>query len=219
VTKASVAIVSRQRRIGRAGNGARSKLCAARAGRFGPGLLVLTGALAGFVWSSPAGARPQASLGLTLGGAFETDPPAPDRSTEFELGARADVLFARSRGFDMGVGPYVEAATLAFRRTDLGGGGEWLLPVRDDLPLVLSAGAFARRENDATWAPGGEGSVFFGSRSYNFHSWYGLAIGVFAQTLYVPGPDRELDVVIGARIDGELLVLPWLLVAGLLHQP
>jgi hypothetical protein len=213
--------VSRHEKELRASEGASSTLRDGRVRRrFLAPVLALTAALAGLAFGSRrAHARPQASVGLTLGGAFETDRPAQDPSTEFELGARADVLFARSRGFEMAVGPYVDAATLAFRRTDLGGGCEWLLPVRDDLPLVLSAGAFARRENDATWAPGGEGSVFFGSRSYNFHSWYGLAAGVFAQALYVPGRDRELDFVVGARIDGELLVLPWLLVAGLFHSP
>ena len=112
----------------------------------------------------------------------------------------------------MAIGPYLDVATASFHDVDLGGGAEWLLPVRDDLPLVLSAGAFWRNGDDRSWSPGMEGTVFFGSRSYNFHSWYGLAAGLFAQSRWIPSSPSTLDLVFGVQIDGELLVLPALLI-------
>src|SRR5262249_40116623 len=107
-------------------------------------------------------ASPQASLGLTLGGTVENVTPGPAGGA-FHMGGRADVLFLRSRGTDMALGPYVDLATASFHDLDLGGGVEWLLPVRDDLPLVLSCGPFWRNGEAHTWAPGIEGTIFFGS--------------------------------------------------------
>jgi hypothetical protein len=155
-----------------------------------------------------AHADPQASLGLTVGvEAEDAVGPTPLRGA-LHLGGRASVLFLRSRGADMAIGPYVDAATAGFHDADLGGGAEWLIPVRDDLPLVLSSGAFARNGDGRSWTPGLESTVFFGSRSYNFHSWYGLAAGLFVQSRWLPSSPATLDLVFGLQIDGELLALP-----------
>jgi hypothetical protein len=169
-------------------------------------------AIAGILWATDAAADPQASIGLTIGGAVDDVIGPSPASAAFHLGGRASVLFLRNRGSDMAIGPYLDVATASFHDIDLGAGGEWLLPVRDDLPLVLSAGAFWRNGDDRSWTPGMEGTVFFGSRSYNFHSWYGLAAGVFAQSRWIPSSPSTLDLVFGVQIDGELLALPALLI-------
>jgi hypothetical protein len=166
----------------------------------------------GVVSAPDATADPQASAGLTIGGVVEDVVGPSHPGGALHLGGRASVLLLRNRGADMAVGPYLDAATASFRDVDLGGGAEWLVPVRDDLPLVLSAGAFWRNGEGRSWNPGMEGTVFFGSRSYNFHSWYGLAAGLFAQTRWIPSPPSTLDLVFGVQIDGELLVLPALLI-------
>ena len=116
----------------------------------------------------------------------------------------------------MALGPYADLATAGFHDVDLGGGVEWLLPVTDDIPIVLSGGGFARDGAGRSWAPGVEGAVFLGSRSFNFHSWYGLAIGAFAQTRWIPASPSTLDLVMGLQLDAELLVLPVLLAWGAL---
>ena len=157
-------------------------------------------------------ADPQASVGLTVGGVIENALGAGSAMGAFHLGGRASALFLRNRGDEMAIGPYVDAATAGFRSLDLGGGIEWLLPVRDDLPIVLSAGAFWRDGNGRSWAPGVESTAFFGSRSYNFHSWYGLSAGVFAQGRWIPSSPATFDLVLGLQIDAELLALPLLLV-------
>jgi hypothetical protein len=181
-----------------------------RSGRPGPGFVGRVGVLGVALVCSTARADPQASLGLTVGGAIDdaVGPTGPHGA--FHLGARASVLFLRDRGSDMALGPYVDAATAGFRSADLGGGVEWLLPVRDDLPIVVSAGAFARQGGERSWTPGAEGTVFFGSRSYNFHSWYGLAAGVFAQSRWIPSNPATVDVVLGVQIDAELIALPFI---------
>jgi hypothetical protein len=164
------------------------------------------------LFAPDARADPQASLGMTVGGEV-VDVVGPSKAGgAFHLGGRASVLFLRNRGTDMALGPYLDVATASFHDLDLGGGAEWLIPVRDDLPLVLSAGAFWRalsREDDSRPSrPGMEGTIFFGSRSYNFHSWYGLAAGLFAQSRWLPASPSTLDLVFGVQIDGELLALP-----------
>jgi len=189
-----------------------------RALRFSRGrpLLFLT-SLFSLTLLVPAGgaeAAPQASLGLDVGGAAEETDEGPTRGA-FDLGGRADVLLGRTRGTDMAIGPYLEAATLSFHNLDVAAGAEWLIPVRDDLPLVLSGGALLRDQGGRPLSPGVEGTVFFGSRSYNFHSWYGLAAGLFAQTRFVPGPPSTIDFVFGIQIDAELLIMPGLLLWGL----
>jgi len=166
----------------------------------------------GAVSTPDAKADPQASAGLTIGGVVQDVVGPSPASGALHLGGRASVLLLRNRGADMAVGPYLDAATASFHDVDLGGGAEWLLPVRDDLPLVLSAGAFWRNGEGRSWSPGMEGTVFFGSRSYNFHSWYGLAAGLFAQTRWLPSSPSTLDLVFGVQIDVELLVLPALLI-------
>lgn len=158
--------------------------------------------------ASPAHADPQTSVGLTIGGVVR-DVQGSGTSGAFHLGARGDVLLFRSRNSDMAVGPYVDVATASFHDADLGGGLGWLLPVTEDFPLLLSAGGFARDGDGQGWRPGLEGTLLVGPRSYNYHSWYGLAGGLFVQTRWLPQSPSTVDVVIGAQIDVEILALPF----------
>lgn len=155
-----------------------------------------------------AHASPQASVGVIPGVAVRD--LRDGASGAFALGMRGDVLFLRERGRDMAVGPYVESLTVAFDTIETGGGIEWLLPVRDELPFVVSAGLFERHAPNLGWQPGVATGVFFGSRSYNFHSWYGLATGLFVQGRYGLGDSRQADVIIGLQLDLALVVAPFI---------
>ncbi|MGH7439644.1 MAG: hypothetical protein ACRENE_28470 [Polyangiaceae bacterium] len=174
-------------------------------------LLACAGAVAPSLATATAHAAPQVSAGLTFGGVVE-DYTASTPHGQAHLGGRADVLFLRDRGSDMALGPYGDWATSSFHDLDVGGGLSWLLPVRDDLPFVLSAGGFVRNGEGRSWAPGVEATIFWGSRSYNFHSWYGMAAGLFAQTRYLPGPTEQADLVLGVQVDAEMFLLPSLLI-------
>jgi hypothetical protein len=152
-------------------------------------------------------AEPQASVGLT-GGATLRDPTATDRGLSLHLGGRADVLFLRDHNGQMALGPYVDGATAGFQDVDLGGGLEWLLPLTTDVPLVVSGGGLVRNGDGRSWAPGLEGTAFVGSRSFNFHSWYGLTAGLFAQVRWVPESPSAVDLILGVQLDLEVLALP-----------
>jgi hypothetical protein len=176
---------------------------------------------AAFVVAATAAADPQANLGLTMGGVLQNAFGPGSSSGAFHFGGRADVLFLRDRGNQMAIGPYLDAATASLHDFDAGGGVEWLLPVRDDLPIVLSAGALCRNGEGRSWAPGVEGTIFFGSRSYNFHSWYELAFGVFAQTRWIPssaGMVGVADMVFGVQWDAEFIAMPSILILSALRS-
>lgn len=157
--------------------------------------------------AAPAvGAAPQANVGLTIGGGTGA---LGSGGGLFHLGARGDVLFLRERGRDMAIGPYVDVATASFETFEAGGGVSWLLPVRDDLPLVLSFGGFERRAPGFGWEPGAASTLFFGSRSYNFHSWYELVVGAFVQGRYGLGDAKQREIIFGLQIDLALVAYPF----------
>jgi hypothetical protein len=128
--------------------------------------------------------------------------------TCFYTGARADVLFARNRNSDFAIGPYLDVNTAAFDDIRLGGGPSFLMPVHPYFPLVLSAGPFVR--HDEKWTPGVEGWLFFGSRSYNFHSAYSLAGGLVFGYQTELRDQKSNAIVIAAQIDVLFVVLPFI---------
>jgi hypothetical protein len=99
--------------------------------------------------------------------------------------------------------------THAFDELQFGGGLAVLLPVHDTFPLVLSGGLYGRRGGDDFGVePGVAGSLFWGSRSYNYHSIYGMSGGLLAQVRVGLGDSREASVVLAAQLDLALLGIP-----------
>ena len=84
-----------------------------------------------------------------------------------------------------------------------------LLPITPYFPLVVSGGGYVRREDE--WTPGASAWLFFGSRSYNFHSSYVMTGGLLLGLERDLGEPHGNTVFIGAQIDGLVLVLPFLL--------
>jgi hypothetical protein len=159
--------------------------------------------------ASSARAEPQASVGLTIGAAGEGYDRHYWKRTAFHLGLHGDILFGRSSTSDFGIGPYAEIFTHAFDEVQFGGGVSGLLPVLDAFPIVLSAGAYGRKGSDQFKVePGITGQLFWGSRSYNFHSKYVLSGGLLTQFRYGLGPSRETSIVIAAQVDVVLLAMP-----------
>jgi hypothetical protein len=159
-----------------------------------------------------AHAEPQISTSLTLGGGvldLRADSPRKPRAA-FHLGAWADLMFGRSSIRDMGFGPYLQVDTAAFDTMNLGGGVSWLLPF-GNLGLVTSAGMVAHLERGDV-QPAAAGTLFFGSKSYNYHSTYALTGGLFIQGRYGlggPAGAREASVVGGLQVDFVVLALPF----------
>lgn len=125
------------------------------------------------------------------------------------MGLHADILFLRKRDSDFAIGPYVELLTVAFDTFEPGGGISWLIPMSEPIPLVLSAGAHARG-GPGGWFPGLSATIWAGSRSYNYSSPYGLAIGLFVEGRYGFGDARQADILGGLQIDGEIFALPFI---------
>jgi hypothetical protein len=176
------------------------------------GRRIWTGSIAGFVLlASPcaAHAEPQASVGITTGVAGEGYGHHLWQRTAFHLGLHGDVLFGRNNTSDFGIGPYAEIFTHAFDEVQFGGGVSGLLPVIDVVPIILSAGAYGRKGSDRFGVePGIAGELFWGVRSYNFHSSYVASGGLLAQVRYGLGHSRETAVVISAQVDLIFLAMP-----------
>jgi hypothetical protein len=156
---------------------------------------------------APALARPQITSGLTTGIAT-TDLRTNGPRLAYHLGGRFEMLFLRESPHDMGLGPYLDVASEAFDTFESGGGLSWLVPI-DATAFVFSVGAFARTSSFG-WEPGAAATIFWGSRSYNYHSTYTLGVGLFAQGRYGFGDGRQADAIAGVQIDLEYLALPFL---------
>ncbi|MDB4933384.1 MAG: hypothetical protein JWP87_356 [Labilithrix sp.] len=164
--------------------------------------------------SATADARPQITSGITTGAAL-TDLRAENAPRlAYHLGGRLDVLFLRNGPRDMAFGPYVDVVTAAFDTFEGGGGVAWLVPA-SSTAFVFSGGAFARTSRFG-WEPGVSGTIFWGSRSYNFHSSYAVGAGLFVQGRYGFGDGKQADAILGVQLDLEYLALPFVLAYGAL---
>ncbi len=162
--------------------------------------------------SRVAEAGSQLSAGLIGGIAANGERSHIWSSTDFAAGIRGDILFVRNRDADFGIGPYVEVlTTTGFSDFQAGGGASLLVPVSQYFPLVLSAGGYASRTAEWGWEPGACADVFWGSHGYNYHSVYTLAAGLFVDGRYALGDSHGVSIMAGARIDLELIALPFLL--------
>ena len=119
-------------------------------------------------------------------------------------------MLFRKRDGQFDFGPYVEVLTRTFETFEAGGGASLLLPISEAVPIILSGGPFVRG-SALGWEGGIAGEMFVGSRSFNFHSVYGFALGGFAQARIGLGPANQLDILGGLQIDLELLALPFVL--------
>ncbi len=132
---------------------------------------------------------------------FSWAPPRPEiRSANFRVGRESTSLSARAGDRDRFDDP-------ADRPT-------WLLPIHSDLPLLVSAGGYVAGSGQWGWEPGLAAELFWGSHSYNYHSFYALDAGLFAGGRYSLGASRDVTVLAGLRLDLELIALPFLLVWG-----
>lgn len=170
---------------------------------------------------APAQADPQGTAALTIGVAGVGENRELWDDTVFHLGVHGDVLFGRSSNADFGIGPYLEVATHAFDEIQFGGGISALLPVLDYLPIVLSTGAYGRYgpigDDEYGLEPGLAFQLFWGTRSYNFHSSYVMAAGLMGQFRLGLGESKETAFVIGAELDFVAMSLPFLFIINALR--
>jgi hypothetical protein len=159
-----------------------------------------------------ASARPQVSGTATLGASANGTRSDLWTETRFTAGLHVDVLGWRESDADPGFGPYAEMlTTTTFHDLQLGAGASALVPIHPYLPVVLSAGPYVRKTSAWGWEPGMAGSLFWGSRSFNYHSWYGLSAGLVIGGRYGLGESREVSITASFALDLELVALPFLI--------
>jgi hypothetical protein len=139
---------------------------------------------------------------------------------EFHLGLRGDVLFARCDPGDFGVGPYAEVGTFALDELQMGGGASVLFPIHEALPLIASFGAYGRvADDDFGGEPGLAGTLFWGTRSYNFHDNYVLTAGLLVGWRQTLGESRESHFLVSAQVDLAVLALPFIALVAAIRGP
>lgn len=155
-----------------------------------------------------AAADPQTHAAITVGGG------ARDLQDEtkglFHLGGWADVLFFRQKQRDVGFGPHLQLATGSFRSFEAGLGASLLLPTGG--PVFILSAAPHLRVAEGSVDPGATATIFFGSRSYNFHSAYGYQLGVFVEGRQ-GFTSRQSELYGGLHMDVQILALPAILIA------
>ncbi len=170
--------------------------------------LVAAGAVG--LFAANAQATPQISAALTAGAAASSFEADGGPRFAAHLGGRFDVLLLRERAGTMAFGPYIEGLTVGFETLELGGGAEWLVPV-GDTAFVLSAGVFTK-PGERSGSSGAAAGIFWGSRSFNYHSAYAPSAGLFVQgRATAESHFGAPSLLVGAHIDLEYLALPWVL--------
>jgi hypothetical protein len=163
--------------------------------------------------SSPARAAPQWNAGVLASACLRGDRDDAVRDLAFYGAVQGDVLFARQRARDLGFGPYISVGTAAFDDLRVAGGARLLIPVSEDFPFVASAGALVTDSG----SPGFDASLFFGVRSYNFHSSYNFGAGVVAGAQRTFGDHGTSVFSLGVQLDALVLALPFMLAWGALQ--
>lgn len=163
------------------------------------------------VVAHPARAAPQWNASALTGVCGTGDSGAFWEHTCWFNALRGDVLLGRSRNADLAAGPFMELSTAGFSDVRLAFGPTLLLPVHPYFPVVLQAG-MRERHSELGWSPGLHGSVFVGSRSYNFHSNYVLAGGLVLTAQR--GLDQPHDTLIAVAVQVDVLLLALPFIAG-----
>ena len=128
------------------------------------------------------------------------------------LGIHGDVLIGRDGAGAWGAGPCAEVWT-DWQGWGGGLGASALVPILEDWPLVGSA-TVQWRELDGTGEPQTTGEIFWGTRSYNYHGAYEMSGGVVVGGRVGFGEMGERAISISLHIDGEVLMLPVVMLIG-----
>ncbi len=159
-------------------------------------------------------ADPQANVGLVLGAAGRGQHARVFEEPAFHGGFHADVLFARDSNTDFGVGPYVDVVTQQFDEVQVGHGVSVLFPIIDTFPIVASVGTYLRAaDDDFDIQPGIAGTLFFGSRSYDYEDSYVMAFGLVAQVRAGLDDRRQTSFILALHVDTLFLASPIVFIA------
>jgi hypothetical protein len=104
----------------------------------------------------------------------------------------------------MGFGPYAAVGTVGFRDVGVETGAAWLIPTGPTAFVIEAGPGF--RAGFGTSSFGVHGTVYWGSRSFNYHSDYGVSGGLFLSAF--AGSAGEAVGTLGVQVDLAHLALP-----------
>jgi hypothetical protein len=162
--------------------------------------------------SASAEAEPQLNVGLVPGLAWSQ----PHPTFGFYGAVHADVLFGRVSNQQVGLGPSLDVASLAFQDLRLAPGLSVQLP-RSIVDVTFTAGPLLRIHDG--FRMGASGRAFIGSRAFNYYGSYAPALGLVigGDVCFDGRPSTSLFV--GAHIDAEYFAIPWIVLFGWLRGP
>lgn len=178
-------------------------------------ILATSGAslLAATLTPASVAAAPRVGTGVVAGVAGTGGDGDVWTGTSFHGAVRADLLWGREGVRDLGLGPALELSTVGFSDARFLAGPTLLVPFNSLVSLSLTPHGGARTD-EGRWSAVAGGRALFGVRVFNHHGGYDLAGGLLA------GFDRDLGsrgtsaLVIGAQLDGLVLALPFVILAG-----
>lgn len=125
-----------------------------------------------------------------------------DKDFIYGLGMRGDVMFGRARPRSFRVGPALELRTVKLKTAEAALGAGVLIPMPGDMPIGLyGLLGSATRKGDLPDGAVGIGTVTWGFRGYNYHSWYGYAINAFFSARKHLGDEDLLEMSGGIEVD------------------
>lgn len=169
--------------------------------------------------SARAEAGVEVTTALTVGGGARVVQMEGAASTAglFTMALRADMLFGRAGPRHFAAGPFLSLRTDGFWNFAPALGASLLLPLTEPCPLVISAGGVLRVDGMGV-AGGVLERLWFGARSYNYHSVYALAIGVFVESRQFFDQGGTVDVVGGVDLDLEVFAIPLMALWSLMFR-
>lgn len=117
------------------------------------------------------------------------------------LGFKADLMFGAPKPRAFRIGPAVELRTVDFASLEAAAGGGILIPLPGDCPIGLYGMIGAAARKNAPDGMVGIGTVTWGFRGYNYHSWYGYALNLYGSGRKHIGDEDLVEWTGGVEVD------------------
>jgi hypothetical protein len=133
-----------------------------------------------------------------------------DTRLQLEQTLRTEVLFGKPGDEHFRVGPALDLRFQRFETAEIAGGLSVLFPIARGYPLLLTAAAgYAARSQPQSDGGFVMGTLAWGYRSYNFHSFYGLGLQIYVSTRVHMDDPSHYEITAGIEVDlAALFVIP-----------
>lgn len=139
-----------------------------------------------------------------------------DTRLRLEQTLRTEVLFGKAGDEHFRLGPALDLRFQRFDSAELAGGLAVLFPIARGYPIVLTAAAgYAVRAQPETDGGFLLGTLAWGYRSYNFHSFYGLGLQLYVSTRVHMDDFSRYEITAGIEIDLAAMAIPVMFLIGL----